>query len=473
VTRPLWTAEEVAQATRGELRGPAWTAAGVAIDSRTVRPGDLFVALAGPSFDGHDFVREALAKGAAAAMVARIPPGAEAAGSLVHVTDTLAALTQLGRAGRARSQARVVAVTGSVGKTGTKEMLRLGLAAQAPTVASLASLNNHWGVPLSLARIPPDARFAVQELGMNHAGEIAALTRLVRPDVALVTTVEPVHTEFFPSVEAIADAKAEIFQGLPPTGAAVINRDNPHHARLRAAALAQGIARVLDFGADPGAFARLLDVDLHATCSAVDAVIGDIRVAYCLAMPGRHLVMNSLGALAAVFAAGADVGVAAAAFARLTDLPGRGTRHRLAWDGGEVTLIDESYNANPASMRAAIGVLGSTRPEPGGRRIAVVGDMRELGSEGPALHAGLAPDLVAAGIDLVFTCGPLMRALDAALPASMRGPHAAESAALAPVVAAALRAGDVVMVKGSLGTRMAPIVKRILAGPDAPRVVNG
>jgi UDP-N-acetylmuramoyl-tripeptide--D-alanyl-D-alanine ligase len=459
----LWTAGEILAATGGT--GPAgWSATGVSIDSRTVAAGDLFVALAGPSFDGHDFVADALKRGAAGALVSRRPEGLPADAPLILVPDTLAALTELGRAGRARSKARVIAVTGSVGKTGTKEALRRSLERQGRTVASAASLNNHWGVPLSLARMPADTAYGVFEIGMNHPGEIAALTRLVKPDIAVITTISPAHLGFFPSVEAIADAKAEIFQGMPRDGVAVLNRDNPHFARLSAAARARGVTHVSSFGEHAEAAVRLIDCHLYSTASAVTAMVADEIVDYCLSLPGRHWVINSLAVMAAVKAAGADISIAAAAMGSLDALDGRGRRHRIAVRGGEADLVDESYNANPDSMRAALAVLGAIVPRPGGRRIVVLGDMLELGSAVSRLHAELAGPVLAAGVDLVFTVGREMEHLDCALPAARRGGHAPTSAELVPTLTAALRPGDVVMVKGSLGSRMADIVKPLLKG---------
>ncbi len=464
--RPLWTADEVARATGGRTTRLDWTAGGVSIDSRSLAAGDLFVALQGPSFDGHAFVADALAKGAAAALVHRVPDDMPASAPLIVVDDTLAALARLGRAGRDRTRATVVAVTGSVGKTGTKELLRLALEAQGPTVASAASLNNHWGLPLSLARVPQDVDWVVQEVGMNHAGEIALLAPMARPDVGVITTVEPVHIEFFPSVEAIADAKAELFLGMTADGAAVLNRDNPHFERLAGHARARGIRRIVDFGTSDGVYAHLDDARMGETGSTVRATVGGRKLAYSLGAPGRHWVLNSLAALAAVDALGADVAAAAAALAAISAPAGRGARREVALPtGGAFTLLDESYNANPASMRAAFTVLAGTRPGPGGRRIAVLGDMRELGEFGPRLHAALADPLLAAEVDIVFCCGPLMAHLHASLPALLRGAHVATSDELAPIVADAVRAGDVVTVKGSLGTRMAPIVKRLSAGP--------
>jgi UDP-N-acetylmuramoyl-tripeptide--D-alanyl-D-alanine ligase len=460
----LWTAADADSATGGQSTR-AWQASGVSIDSRSLARGDLFVALTGPRVDGHDFVGDAFAHGAGAAMVHRRPPGSDNELPLLIVRDTMAALDDLGAAARKRCGARVVAVTGSVGKTGTKEALRLALGRLGPTHASAGSLNNQWGVPLSLARMPSGTRYGVFELGMNHPGEIAALSRLARPEVALITTVEPAHLGFFPSVAAIADAKAEIFQGMEPTGAAVLNRDNDWFDRLDAAARQAGLSRVYSFGAHADAAIRLVDCHLHATASAVTVSVQGEIVDYCIAAPGRHWVMNSLGVLGVVQALGGDVVAAASAFSQMKPLDGRGRRHRVALAKGEADVIDESYNASPASIRAAIAVLGSSQPGQGGRRIAILGDMLELGDRSPDLHAALAEPLREAGIDLVFTVGDEMAALDRALPAAMRGGHDAAAAAMAERIAGQLRAGDVVSVKGSRGIRMDRIVTRLVAAP--------
>jgi UDP-N-acetylmuramoyl-tripeptide--D-alanyl-D-alanine ligase len=468
----LWTAAEVATATHGRSTRD-WVASGVSIDSRSVAPGDLFIALAGPKFDGHDFVADALASGAAACLVSRVPPGIAADAPLVLVADTMTALEDLGRAARQRTSAVIVGVTGSVGKTGTKEALRRAFARQGASFASAGSLNNQWGVPLSLARMPRDAAYGVFEMGMNHPGEIDALSRIVHPNVAVITTVEPAHLGFFPSVEAIADAKAEIFAGMEPRGAAVLNHDNPHFMRLAAAARAKGITRILSFGKHPDATIKLVDSDLYATASAVTATVMDEIVDYCIAIPGWHWVMNSLAVLAAVKAAGGDVGIAAAAMSSLSPLDGRGRRHKVAVAGGTVELIDESYNASPASMRAAFAVLGVIKPAKGGRRIAVLGDMLELGDEASRLHAELTQPLTEAGIDLVFAVGRNMRSLYDALPKRMRGGHADTSTEIAETVVRHLRPGDVVTVKGSFGSRMAEVVRHVLAGQPAVSPIRG
>ena len=456
----LWTAQEAAAATGGKAWGD-WTVAGVSIDSRTVRSQDMFVALAGPSFDGHDFAGAALTAGAAAVMVHRQPHGVPASAPLITVRDTLDGLRALGRAARRRSGARVVGVTGSVGKTGTKEMLRIALAPQGPTHASEGSLNNHWGLPLSLARMPRETRFGIFEMGMNHPGEIAPLSRLAQPHVAVVTTIDAVHTEFFDSLEAIADAKAEIFLGMDDGGLAILNRDNGQYERLTEAARACGL-RTASFGGHELADGRLLDIALEAAGSIVTAALNGVEVTYRLNIPGLHWATNSLAVLLAAAETGADVPAAAAALAAMRAPKGRGERHRLAVAGGNVELIDDSYNASPASMRAAITVLAAARPGAGGRRIAVLGDMLELGARSSDLHVALAEPLSAAGIDLVFAAGPRMAELFRSLPAAMRGADVATAAELTPRLREALRPGDVVLVKGSAGSRMGMVVRNLL-----------
>jgi len=463
-TQALWTLAEVAAAVEGAAFGVAEaTITGVSIDTRTLQPGDLFIALKGPNFDGNGFTAAAAAAGAAAALV-EARPGASHPLATIDVADTQVGLERLGRAARARTDARIVAVTGSVGKTSTKEMLAAALSSIGDTHWSGGSLNNHWGVPLSLSRMPACARFGVFELGMNHAGEIAGLTTQVRPHVALITTVEAVHLEFFASVEAIADAKAEIFRGVEADGAAIINGDNPHVERLAAAARAAGIARIIRFGSGGDADARLLSVAADGPGSIVEARIFGQTLRYRLGLAGRHMALNSVAVLAAVKAVGCDPVAASAALCALTGLAGRGQRVTIPVRGGEALLIDESYNASPASVRAALAVLASTPVEGAGRRVAVLCDMRELGAQGPALHRGLADTLASTGIDKVFTVGPLMRALADSLPAAQRGGWNETAAAMAPQLASALQPGDVVMVKGSFGIRMADIVKPLIAG---------
>jgi UDP-N-acetylmuramoyl-tripeptide--D-alanyl-D-alanine ligase len=461
--RALWTVEAMAAAMRASRAGPLPAAVrGLSIDSRSIEPQEAFFAILGGNRDGHDFVAAALERGAALAVVAQekhraMPPDAP----LLVVPEVLAALRDLAAAGRARSRARIVAVTGSVGKTGTKDALRLVLAKEGETHASTASYNNHWGVPLSMGRLPQSARFAVFEIGMNHPGEITPLTRLVRPHVAIITAVEPVHLEFFDSVEAIADAKAEIFLGLEPDGAAVINRDSPLYGQLGRAAQAAGAARIVTFGEHPQADARLLKVSLRPDGSSVQANILGSDIVYKLGAPGRHLVLNSLAVLAAAALVGADLAIAALALAALEPPRGRGQRILLQAPSGAALLIDESYNANPASMRAALALLAQAPMARRGRRIAVLGDMLELGARAAEFHAQLVEPIVSHAIDLVFCAGPLMHALWEKLPPERRGGYAETAAALEADVLAAVQGGDVVMVKGSLGSRMGPIVKAL------------
>ena len=469
----LWTRDEAVAATRGKALGPDWLATGVSIDSRTVGKGDLFIALAGPNHDGHDHVAGALAAGAAAALVHKIPAGLGPDAPLLLVEDTLEGLRRLGAASRARTEAKIVGVTGSVGKTGTKEMLKLALG-EAATHASVGSFNNHWGVPLSLARMPADSGNAVLELGMNHAGEIAPLSALVRPDIAIVTTVEAVHLEFFASTREIAEAKAEIFAGVVPGGIAILPRDNPYYDLLRTRADEAGITRFATFGTHIEADARLLDFAVVQDQTLVFALIKDKPISYAIGVPGRPWAMNSLAVLLAADAAGIPIAEAAAALAAMRPPKGRGERKSLRWGEGAVTVIDESYNASPVSVRAALATLGSMEPSKGGRRVAVLGDMLELGEQGPALHRGLAEQVDQFRIDLVFTAGPLMGSLFDALRSENKGAHAPDSAHLAPMVAARLTAGDVVMVKGSAGSRMGRVVSHLddLATHAAP-VANG
>ena len=462
MSEPLWTLPAMTAAMGAERAGalPAGIP-GLSIDTRTIAPGEAFFAIKGDR-DGHGFVPAALEAGAGLAVVAHerraaMPKDAR----LLVVPDVLEGLNDLARAARARTSAKVIAVTGSVGKTGTKDALRLVLGAQGATHASAASYNNQWGVPLSLARMPQATAFGVFEIGMNHAGEITPLTRLVRPHVAIVTAIAPVHLEFFGSLEAIADAKAEIFLGLEPGGVAVLNRDDAQFERLGAAARAAGVARIVSFGEHAVADARLLKVSLQAETSTVEARILGQDVTYKLGAPGRHVVANSLAVLAAATLAGADLALAALALAELKAPVGRGERVTLELPGGSALLIDESYNANPTSMRAALALLGQVPMQGLGRRIAVLGDMLELGSQGPALHAGLAEAVVASAVDLVYCAGPLMKSLWDALPSERRGGYADTAAALEPDVLAAVRAGDAVMVKGSLGSRMGPVVKAL------------
>ena len=459
----LWSTRAMAAAMHAHCEEPLPdSVGGISIDSRTLTPGDAFFAIAGDNRDGHGFVEGALKAGAGVAVVAAskretLPKNAP----LLVVEDVLEGLRNLARAARARLNGKVIAVTGSVGKTSTKEALCLVLDREGKTHASAASYNNHWGVPLSLARCPGDARFAVFELGMNHAGEIGPLSQLVRPDIAIITTVAPVHLEYFKSVDEIADAKAEIFQGLVPGGTAILNRDISQFQRMTDRAQEAQVGRVVSFGESEGADAQLIKCMLQPDNSTVQARILGEEVTYKLGAPGRHLVMNSLAVLAAAKIAGADLALSALALAGLEPASGRGTRSTLELPGGSALLIDESYNANPVSMRAAIALLGQAQPGPMGRRIAVLGDMLELGDQSAALHRELAEPLTEHQIDLVFCSGPEMRNLYDALPSNRRGGYASQSSALEPQVLEAVSNGDAIMIKGSFGSKMAPIVKAL------------
>ncbi len=468
----LWSSSELSAALSADAEGETGEAiTGVSIDTRSLQPGDLFVALKDQR-DGHDFVSAAFKAGAAAALVNEAYARQPGDGALFRVTDTLSGLEALGVAARQRlaADARIVGVTGSAGKTGTKEMLRACLSLLGATHASEKSYNNHWGVPLTLARMPRETKFGVFEIGMNHAGEIRPLTKMVRPDAAIITTVEPVHLEHFPSVAAIADAKGEIFEGLPPGGAAIIKFDNPHAGRLRAIASSLG-AKPMTFGFDGRADVQ--GANFTASDNGSDmtvAINGGGSFPVHLAMPGRHIAENALAVAAALYSIGADVRKGLEALTSLAPPSGRGARSTLHIGDGKALLIDESYNANPASMRAALATLAAVPRAKYSRRIAVLGDMLELGSEAPALHTSLKGAVDEADVDLVFACGPHMKGLYDALPAAKKGGYALTSATIGTALAEKLRAGDVVMVKASNGTRLGPVVAALKTqfGNDEP-----
>lgn len=460
----LWTSSDAVSATGGRVTR-AWQADGVSIDTRTLQPGDLFVALKDVR-DGHDFVAAALEKGAAAALVSRVPDGVAPDAPLLIVPDVLKALESLGAFARARTTARVVGVTGSVGKTSTKEMLRAILSGQGATHAAEASYNNHWGVPLTLARMPADARFAVIEIGMNHPGEIAPLARLARLDVAMITTVAPAHLEAFANVEAIAAEKASIFEGLVPGGTAVCNADLSTGAILAAKAGEVG-ASTVSFGTVEGADWRLVEARLGDAATVCRATRRGEPLLYKVSSPGRHFALNALGALAVAEALGADPMIAAHDLGRWVPPAGRGQRERIVLDIVEETyfdLIDDAFNANPASMAAALDVLIAARPTDGigrvggGRRIAVLGDMLELGPTETALHAEIARHPGLAAVHLIYCVGPRMRALHAALPRVQRGEWVETAPELAARVRSLIDAGDILLVKGSKGSKVSLVV---------------
>lgn len=459
---PLWTFDDLVRAASARAeRATGAPITGLSIDTRTLAPGDLFVALKDQR-DGHEFVGKAFEAGAAAALVAESYEAGPKDGPLIRVPDTLSGLEAIGRAARARlsPEARVIAVTGSAGKTGTKDMLRAALSRIGSTHAADKSFNNHWGVPLTLARMPAETRFGVFEIGMNHAGEITPLVKMVRPHVAIVTTVEAVHLAAFPNVEGIAEAKAEIFAGVEPGGTAIINRDNSHYELLRKRAEEAG-ARIVSFGQDPRADVCPKVLELSSEGTVIEIGIGGREIRFRVAVPGIHIARNALAVAAAVHAAGADASEALETLATLAPPPGRGSRMQLPLKGGKILVIDESYNANPASMRAALSVLGTVPRSDFGRRIAVLGDMLELGEQERALHAGLKEAVDAAGTDLVFACGPNMAHLFSALSPEKQGAWTPESGELTARLLAALEPGDALMIKGSNGSRMGPLAETL------------
>jgi len=459
---PLWNNIEVAQAVSPlHTVRRTWEASGVAIRSADVKPGDLFVALKGELRDGHDFLHEAAARGASAALVSRNPLGPVVQIPLVHVEDTKIALNRLGSAGRNRVSARIAAVTGSAGKTTTKEMLRWMLSGSAKTYATEGNLNNEYGVPLSLARMPSDVEYGVFELGMSEAGEIKQHSKLVRPHVAVITNVAAAHLEFFSSVDAIADAKAEIFEGLAPDGAAVVNRDSPYFDRIVSAAKRAGASQVRCFGRHTESDARLLGWTAQGTSMEVRAAIFDRTLAFVLGAVGEHMALNCVAGLLAVSELGADLEQCTASLREFHAVGGRGNVLKVARADGHFTIIDDSYNANPTSVRAAIRLLAETTEQIVGKRTLVLGDMLELGPGAASLHADLLEDLVAAKIDLVHCCGTLCKTLFDALPDSMRGFYAVDSAALGLKVCSSVQTGDVVVIKGSRGSKMELVVNKL------------
>ena len=449
----LWTAADAEAATLGKASAN-FAVSGLSIDTRSLKEGDLFVALKGDR-DGHDFVAAAFAAKAGAALVSRPVDGTK--GPLLTVAHTQRALEDLAVAARARSRAKIFGVTGSAGKTTTKEILRLALNALGTTHASAASYNNHWGVPLSLAALPESADYGVFEIGMNHFGEIRNLVSFVRPHIVLITTIAPAHLEFFGNCESIADAKSEIFEGLVPGGAALIPGDSPYADRLAARARQAKVARLFRFG--QAGDARLLSFTPDGDGMRITADILGRAVDCKVGAPGLHIAQNVVGALAAVALADGDVLNAAAALKDFAAMKGRGAR----FDAHGVHVIDESYNANPASMAAALALLGNAK----GRKIAVLGDMLEMGAGGPAHHAALADPIADVGVDLVFAAGTQMKALWDVLPAANRGGYAETSAALKDKVEAVLLPGDTVLIKGSFGSKMGVIVDALKARPNS------
>lgn len=461
----LWTCDVMVGAMEGRPVGTLPEGiTGISIDSRSIAPGEAFFAIKGDRVDGHDFASIAVANGASLIVVseAKLPAMGRLTIPMIVVEDVLAALGKLGVASRERSRAQIVAVTGSVGKTTTKEMLRHVLAPSGKVHAAVASFNNHWGVPLTLARMPEEAQFGVFEIGMNHADEIRPLVKMVRPHVAIITTIAAAHLGHFRNLEEIAAAKAEIFEGLEPGGAAILNRDNKQFAFLEQRAQEVGVGRVYTFGQHAKADFRLADFDGNAQSSTVWATLSGETVEVEIGTPGRHIAENAMAALGACTLVGADLGKAVAALAELRPVKGRGEQHRLGIGEGILTLIDESYNANPASMRAAIALLAASEPVASGRRIAVLGDMLEMGEFSAQVHEELAGPILAAGIEHVWLAGAEMGALRDALPESVHCEYRPTTEELRDFAVRAVKPGDVVMVKSSLGIGFGKIVAALI-----------
>jgi UDP-N-acetylmuramoyl-tripeptide--D-alanyl-D-alanine ligase len=459
--KSLWTSEEVSKLIGGKS-SQYWAASGVSIDSRTVKPGDLFIPICGPNFDGHNFIGSALEKGAVASVFANGVDSFAQDMPMLKVADTVQALNKLGLGGRNRSVAKIIGVAGSVGKTGVKEALGKLLSDQGSTSFNLGSYNNHLGVPLSLARLPRNADYGIFELGMNHSGELALLSQIVRPNVALITTVEAAHTEFFSSTDEVAQAKAEIFDGLQKGGTAILNRDNQYFGLLYSAAFSAGAGNVISFGGHSDSQFRLIDFVLSPQGSSVKVCWGDNNFTYQLSMPGRHWVQNSLAVLAGVYAVGADVIEAAQSFVNITPFKGRGQFHTIPIQGGHFELIDDSYNACPISVSAAIEVLARLEPELLGRRICILGDMKELGANSTELHRALAIKISDARVDLVFAVGPEMRSMCDELPSAIKTELVDKSDEIIQPLLDTLKPGDIVLVKGSASGKMSKVVDRLM-----------
>jgi UDP-N-acetylmuramoyl-tripeptide--D-alanyl-D-alanine ligase len=472
----LWTGEAMVAAMGGRPLGALPdNVTGISIDTRTLKPGEAFFAIKGDRFDGHNFATAAMAAGASLMVVAeaKLPALGRLTIPVIVVEDVLRALELLGAAARARTRAKVIAVTGSAGKTSTKEALRLALSASGTVHAADKSFNNHWGVPLTLARTPQDVDFAVFEIGMNHAGEIRSLVSPVRPDVAIITLIAAAHLGNFHSLDDIARAKAEIFEGVVPGGHALINRDDHRWRILEKLAREAGIAHIVGFGEHSRAQVKLQACALEAAHSEISVRIGGETIDARIGAPGRHMVQNALAVLGAVHLVGADVAKAAAALGNLAAERGRGARTMLRHPDGPFTLIDESYNANPASMKAALDLLARTEVTGGGRRIAVLGDMLELGTHSAKLHAALAEPVREAAPDRVYLAGAEMAALRDKLGDALPVTYRETGAELAPLLIAAVQAGDAVMIKSSNGTGFSKIVEALTArypatGGEAP-----
>lgn len=453
----LWTASEISAITNGKVIGADFPVTGISIDTRTIQKGDLFIALEGPRFNGNDFTAQAIKAGAAGALAER--------GDADHhiiVKDTFLALQDLGAGARARSSATIIAVTGSVGKTSAKAMLQTAFATLGDTHAAEASLNNHWGVPLSLARMPPKAKYAVFEIGMNHANEISPLSKQVAPHIALITTVAPAHIEHLGTIENIALAKAEIFHGMDANGIAILPRDSEQFSILLAEARTQGLQNILSFGEHKDADIRLMDIELHAGYSIVSASVRGNDITFRLGVPGKHQAMNALAVLGALVAVGADLEKPLQAFAQMSPVSGRGNRLQVELKAGQspLTIIDETHNASPIAVEAALTLLSRLPSQ--GKKIVALGDMLELGPDSPQLHAGLSASLKSGGFDSILLCGPMMKHLADTLPAD-KTQYYTDSTQMALEIGAQVQPGDVLMIKGSRGSKMKLVVDAVMA----------
>lgn len=450
--KPLWTAQDIAAVTSGKLIGSDFPITGISIDTRTITKGDLFVAIKGPRYNGSEFSDRALENGAAGVLVDHGEMGRH-----IVVPDTFRALQDIGAGGRARSKAKIFAITGSVGKTSAKEILAQMLKALGTTHSAEASLNNHWGVPLSLARLPQDAEYAVFEIGMNHAGEISPLSKLVTPHVAIITTIASAHIQHLGSIENIALAKAEIFHGMDADGIAVLPRDSEQYSILLAEARTQGLQTIVTFGEHPEADVQLVALDQQTDQSIITAKIKDEMVTFPFTVPGKHQVLNALAVIAALWASGEDVTAAIPSLAHAQPVKGRGNRFTVTLEKNKapILVIDETHNASPIAVEAALKVL--ERIPTDGRRLVVLGDMLELGPDSPQFHAALKNPILAAHVDQVLTAGPMMAHLAKVLPGGINT-HYADSQELALDMAALVRPGDIVLVKGSRGAKMTLII---------------
>ncbi len=453
----IWDSNDAEQATGGSST-KNWQASGVCIDSRKIQKGDLFIAIIGENQDGHKYVASALEKGAAAAIVNFVPEDVAQDAPLLVVEDTTEALWDLAKFSRERMKAKVIAVTGSVGKTSTKEMLAAALSGQGRVYYTEGNLNNHYGLPLSMSRVVKDTNYCVFELGMNHPGEISPLSVLAQPDVAIITTVEAVHLQYFESVEQIADAKAEIFDGVKTGGAVILNRDNPHFEKLKALAASKGIERKFCFGRAQKSDFKLLEYKDSLEGGEVKVVCKDRELTYKIGIAGEHQALNSLAVLAAIDSVGGDIKKAAKQFENFSAKDGRGKRYHL----NGITIIDDCYNASPASVSAALKVLGGVKKHCGGRAVAILGDMFELGDDASQMHAALQKKLVDNDIDVLFAAGTIIKSLYDSCAESMRGGFESSSQVLAPVAFANLKEGDIVLIKGSRGMKMENVLNHIL-----------